>query len=207
MTCLWTLTNVVLHLAIGLGLALLLQDPALRFRKLYRVLLILPWAVPNYITALIWKAMFNAEFGLINRLFGLGHFSWFEHPVSAFCANLATNVWLGFPFMMVTSLGALQAIPKELYEAADMDGAGRWRKFTEVTLPLLKPALVPAVILGAIWTFNLSFNVIYLVSGGGPDGKTDLLVTEAFRWAFERGPGFCREYGVEPWQDARACFH
>jgi arabinogalactan oligomer/maltooligosaccharide transport system permease protein len=186
MTVVWTLANVVLHVGIGLGLALLLQDPALRFRRLYRVLLIVPWAVPNYITALIWKAMFNAEFGLINRLFGLGNYSWFEHPLSAFCANLATNVWLGFPFMMVTSLGALQAIPKELYEAADMDGAGRWRKFIDVTLPLLKPALVPAVILGAIWTFNLSFNVIYLVSGGAPDGATDILVTQAFRYAFEQ---------------------
>ncbi len=186
MTVLWTVVNVFLHVTIGLGLAMLLQDTKLRFRNAYRVALIVPWAIPNYITALIWKAMFNAEYGLINRVFGLGVFSWFDHPVSAFFANLATNVWLGFPFMMVTALGALQSIPKELYEAADVDGAGRWKKFTNVTLPLLKPAMIPAVILGAIWTFNLSFNVIYLVSGGAPDGATDILVTQAFRYAFEQ---------------------
>ncbi len=186
MTALWTVVNVTLHVAIGLALALVLQDPKLRFRNVYRVLLIIPWAIPNYITALIWKAMFNAEYGLINRVFGLQGFSWFDHPVSAFFANLATNVWLGFPFMMVTALGALQSIPRELYEAADVDGAGRWRKFSSVTLPLLKPALIPAIILGTIWTFNLSFNVIYLVSGGMPDGATDILVTQAFRYAFEQ---------------------
>lgn len=186
MTVLWTVVNVVLHLAVGLFLALLLQDPRIRFQKVYRVLLIIPWAIPNYITALIWKAMFNAEYGLINRVFGLEGFSWFESPVTAFLANLATNVWLGFPFMMVTALGALQSIPRDLYEAAEVDGAGRWHKFTHVTLPLLKPALFPAVILGTIWTFNLSFNVIYLVSGGAPDGATDILVTQAFRYAFEQ---------------------
>jgi len=186
MTILWTGVNVCLHVVIGLFLALMLQDPKLRFRKAYRVLLIVPWAIPNYITALIWKAMFNAEYGLINRLFGLGAFAWFDTTVTAFLANLATNVWLGFPFMMVTALGALQSIPKELYEAADVDGAGRWYKFRHVTLPLLKPALFPAIILGAIWTFNLSFNVIYLVSGGAPDGATDTLVTQVFRYAFEQ---------------------
>ncbi|HEY3448160.1 MAG TPA: extracellular solute-binding protein [Myxococcales bacterium] len=186
MTVLWTVVNVFLHVSIGLGMAMLLQDSKLRFRNVYRTLLIIPWAIPNYITALIWKAMFNAEYGFINRVFNLGSFSWFDHPVSSFFANLATNVWLGFPFMMVTALGALQSIPRELYEAADVDGAGRWNKFTNVTLPLLKPALIPAVILGAIWTFNLSFNVIYLVSGGAPDGATDILVTQAFRYAFEQ---------------------
>ncbi|MBI5547824.1 MAG: ABC transporter permease subunit, partial [Deltaproteobacteria bacterium] len=186
MTVLWTVVNVFLHISIGLALALLLQDTKLRFRNVYRVALIIPWAIPNYITALIWKAMFNAEYGLINEVFNLGTFSWFDHPVSAFFANLVTNVWLGFPFMMVTALGALQSIPRELYEAADVDGAGRWKKFTSVTLPLLKPAMIPAVILGAIWTFNLSFNVIYLVSGGAPDGATDILVTQAFRYAFEQ---------------------
>ena len=186
MTVAWTLINVTLHLVVGLALALLLQDPQLRFKRIYRVLLIVPWAIPNYITALIWKAMFNAEYGLVNRALGLGTFSWFERPWTAFAANLVTNVWLGFPFMMVTALGALQSIPKELYEAADVDGAGRWTKFRSVTLPLLKPALFPAVILGTIWTFNLSFNVIYLVSGGAPDGATDILVTQAFRYAFEQ---------------------
>ena len=182
-TVLWTVTNIVLHVSIGLGLALLLNRPDLRLRWLYRTLLIVPWAVPSYITALIWKGMFNEHEGAVNALlamFGIGAVDWFGTSVVAnFSANLVTNVWLGFPFMMVVSLGALQSIPKELYEAARIDGAGRVQMFRHVTLPLLKPALVPAIILGTIWTFNM-FNVIYLVSGGGPDGQTNILITEAY---------------------------
>ncbi len=90
------------------------------------------------------------------------------------------------PFLRVVALGALQSLPKELYEAAEVDGASTWYKFRTITLPLLKPALFPAIILGTIWTFNM-FNVIYLVSRGAPNGSTDILVIEAFRWAFERG--------------------
>ncbi|MGB0589440.1 MAG: carbohydrate ABC transporter permease [Myxococcota bacterium] len=182
-TVVWTVTNITLHVAIGLALALVLNRPKLELRWLYRVLLIVPWAVPNYITALIWKGMFNEHEGAVNAvlaIFGVGAIDWFGTSVLAnFTANLVTNVWLGFPFMMVVCLGALQAIPRELYEAARIDGAGRLQSFRHVTLPLLKPALVPAVIVGTIWTFNM-FNVIYLVSGGGPDGQTDILITEAY---------------------------
>ncbi len=188
-TILWTVLNVSLHVAIGLGLALLLKNPLLRMKAVYRVLLILPWAVPNYITALIWKGMFHKQFGSVNALlslFGIEPISWFSSFATAFTANLVTNTWLGFPFMMVISLGALQSIPSDLYEAADVDGASKWQKFRYITLPLLKPALFPAVILGAIWTFNM-FNIIYLVSGGEPGGATDILITEAYRWAFQRG--------------------
>jgi arabinogalactan oligomer/maltooligosaccharide transport system permease protein len=87
--------------------------------------------------------------------------------------------------MMVVCLGALQSIPRDLYEAADVDGAGIWQKFRHVTLPLLLPALVPAVLLGTVWTFN-QFNIVYLVSGGEPDNSTDILISEAYRWAFAR---------------------
>lgn len=186
-TVMWTVINVTLHVSIGLALALMLKDKSLRFTPVYRTLLVVPWALPNYITALIWKGMFNKEYGAVNALLeatGVGSVSWFNSFWGAFAANLATNVWLGFPFMMVVSLGALQSIPTELYEAADVDGAGPWDKFVRITLPLLKPALFPAIILGIIWTFN-QFNVIYLVSGGAPDGETDILITEAYRWAFE----------------------
>ena len=184
-TVLWTVTNVVLHVSIGLALALVLNNPAVKGRAIFRVLLIVPWAVPNYITALIWKWMFNYEFGAINLLLqavGVSKVAWFGTSFwTNFFANLATNTWLGFPFMMVVSLGALQSIPGELYEAADIDGATRWQKFRGITLPLLKPALFPAIILGTIWTFNM-FNVIYLVSGGGPDNQTNILITEAYRF-------------------------
>ncbi len=193
-TVMWTAVNVFLHVSVGLMLALLLRDPWMRLRGVYRVLLIVPWAVPNYITALIWKGMFHKQFGAINALivsagdcFGLDiqPVSWFSHFWTSFAANVATNTWLGFPFMMVVTLGALQAIPRDLEEAAEIDGAGRITRFFRITLPLLKPALLPAVILGSVWTFNM-FNIIYLVSGGEPDGATEILITEAYRWAFTR---------------------
>ena len=187
-TVVWTLSNVVLHVSIGLGLALLLRDPWMKLKGVYRVLLIVPWAVPNYITALIWKGMFNRQFGAVNAfldLFGVEPVSWFSNFFTSFAANVATNTWLGFPFMMVVTLGALQAIPRDLLEAAEVDGANAWQRFRHVTLPLLKPALLPAVILGSVWTFNM-FNIIYLVSAGEPDGSTEILISEAYKWAFTR---------------------
>ena len=187
-TVLWTLVNIVLHVGIGLGLALLLNNKGLKLKALYRVLLILPWAVPNYITALIWKGLFHRQLGAINgflELVGMESVSWFSSFWTAFVANVSTNAWLGFPFMMVTCLGALQAIPSDLYDAADLDGANGVQKFAHVTWPLLMPALVPAIMLGIVWTFN-QFNIVYLVSGGEPDNATDILISEAYRWAFAR---------------------
>jgi arabinogalactan oligomer/maltooligosaccharide transport system permease protein len=199
-TVAWTFVNVALHVTIGLCLALLLKEPLMRLRGLYRVLLIVPWAVPNYITALMWKGMFHRQFGAINGLLvalGIEPVSWFTHFSTAFAANVVTNTWLGFPFMMVVSLGALQSIPPELYEAAEVDGASKWTQLWRITLPLLRPALLPAVLLGCVWTFNM-FNIIYLVSGGEPGGATDILVSEAFRWAFQRNEqyGFAAAYSV-----------
>jgi arabinogalactan oligomer/maltooligosaccharide transport system permease protein len=132
--------------------------------------------------------MFQKQFGAINGLlnvFGIQSISWFDKPFTAFMTNLITNVWLGFPFMMVIALGALQSIPADLYEAADIDGATGWQKFRRITVPLLRPAMTPAIILGVVWTFNM-FNIIYLVSGGAPYGATDILITSAYRWAFEK---------------------
>ena len=199
-TVAWTVVNVSLHVALGVALALFLRDPFLKLRGIYRVLLIVPWAVPNYITALIWKGMFHRQFGAVNGLLhalGLQPVSWFSQFWTAFTANVATNVWLGFPFMMVVTLGALSRIPKELEEAAALDGAGRWQRLRHVTLPLLKPALLPSVLLGAVWTFNM-FNIVFLVSGGEPDGATEILVSQAYRWAFSRGHryGYAAAYAV-----------
>ncbi|MCY1030309.1 sugar ABC transporter permease [Corallococcus sp. BB11-1] len=187
-TILWTVTNVTIGVTVGLLLALALNVPNLRMRPVYRVLLILPWAMPNYITALIWKGMFHQQFGVVNhviRMFGGEGLAWFDSPLSSFFTALATNGWLSFPFMMVVSLGALQSIPGELYEAARVDGANRWQQFTAITLPALKPALVPAIILSVVWTFNM-FNIIFLVTGGDPGGSTEILVTQAYKFAFER---------------------
>ncbi|HQO90849.1 MAG TPA: sugar ABC transporter permease, partial [bacterium] len=187
-TVMWTAVNVFLHVSIGLILALMLREPWLKMKGFYRMLLIIPWAVPNYITALIWKGMFNRQFGAINGILqslGMEPVSWFSSFWTSFAANVTTNTWLGFPFMMVTALGALQAIPGELEDAASVDGANGWERFRHVILPLLKPALLPAVILGSVWTFNM-FNIIYLVSGGEPDGGTEILISEAYKWAFQR---------------------
>jgi len=199
-TVLWTALNVILHVVIGVALALVLHRPTMKLKAPYRVLLILPWAVPNYVTALSWKGMFHRQFGAMNAILeGLGAepVSWFGQWSTAFGANVATNVWLGFPFMMVVTLGALSAIPKDLYEAAAVDGATAWQRFKLITLPLLKPMLAPAVAMGSIWTFNM-FNVVFLVSGGEPDGSTEILVSEAYRWAFTRSSqyGYAAAYAV-----------
>jgi arabinogalactan oligomer/maltooligosaccharide transport system permease protein len=199
-TVLWTVVNVALHLALGLALGVALSRPIMRMRAAYRVLLILPWAVPSYVTALAWKGMFHRQFGAVNALLaalGAEPVSWFAHFSTAFAANVATNVWLGFPFMMVVVLGALTSIPKDVLEAAEVDGATRWQRFRLVTLPLLGPTLLPAVVLGAVWTFNM-FNVVFLVSGGDPDETTDILVSEAYRWAFTRDAqyGYAAAYAV-----------
>ncbi len=190
----WTFTNVFFHVLIGLSLAVALNTPKLAMKKVYRSLLIIPWAVPSYISALIWKNMFDTQFGAVNLLLaklGLPHnIAWLTNPNApikflsilpyAFYADLITNVWLGFPFMMVVALGALQSVPKELYEAARIDGATERQQFFSITLPLIRFAMTPAIMLGLIWTFN-QFNVIYLVSGGGPLGETEILVTQAYK--------------------------
>jgi arabinogalactan oligomer/maltooligosaccharide transport system permease protein len=199
-TVLWTALNLALHVGIGVALALVLHRPTLKLKGFYRVLLILPWAVPSYVTALAWKGLFHRQLGAINAILeslGAEPVSWFAQWSTAFAANLATNVWLGFPFMMVITLGALAGIPKDLYEAADVDGATRWQRFRLVTLPMLRPALAPAVAMGAVWTFNM-FNVVFLVSGGEPEGTTEILVSEAYRWAFTRGSqyGYGAAYAV-----------
>jgi len=184
-TCLWTVLNVICHVVIGVFLALIL-DKDVRGRSVFRTLLILPWAVPQYITALTWRGMFNAEYGaislLVERLFGV-KIQWLSTEWGAFAACLITNIWLGFPFMMIVALGGLQSIPDELYEAAAIDGSSWWHRLRHITVPLLKPVMVPAVTLGVIWTFN-NFNVVWLVSNGGePSDKTHILVS----WVYKAG--------------------
>jgi len=191
-TVLWTVVNVTLHVAIGLMLALALHGP-IRGKAIYRILLIIPWAVPAYITALTWRSMFHLEYGAVNLLaerihlfqfLGIEPINWLGNPTAMFAACIITNVWLGFPFMMVIALGGLQGIPTELYEAARIDRASRWQQFVHVTLPLLKPVLVPAVTLGAIWTFN-NLNVIWLVSNGGePADQIHILVSYVYKAVF-----------------------
>jgi len=275
----WTLINVTFHAGIGLAVALALNAENVIGRRIYRVLFVLPWALPGYITALIWNNLWQRNDGGINLLletfnerlgtsfptrtdwlgqleppidlraivpaaivigcgllvvwlllrtrklglsnaesgkldvsrtvFSIGGiiilgataiftlidivfnqstasnpavhlFDRAGAPVLAFYAVLIANIWLGWPFMMVVATGALQSIPPDLYEAADVDGASKWTQFRQITLPLLRPAMVPAIMLGTIWTFN-QFNVIFFITAGGPRGQTDLLVTQAYK--------------------------
>jgi arabinogalactan oligomer/maltooligosaccharide transport system permease protein len=188
MTVIWTVTNVVIGVTIGFILALALNTENLKGKWLYRILLILPWAIPNYITALVWRGMFHPQFGVINQvlqMFGLAPVAWFDGVVAAFMTGLITNGWLSFPFMMVVILGALQSIPKDMYEAAEVEGATWRQQLRSITLPLLRPTLVPAVILSVVWTFNM-FNIIFLVSGGEPGGANEILITKAYKIAFEQ---------------------
>ncbi|MBX3426072.1 MAG: extracellular solute-binding protein [Pirellulales bacterium] len=196
-TILWTVINVALHVTLGVLLAVALNGPV-RGKGTYRLLLIIPWAVPAYITALTWRGMFDFDFGAVNNLVRdvnnwTGQYvDWLQLPVvnwlgeagPAFAACLVANVWLGFPFMMVIALGGLQGIPAELYEAARIDQASRWQQFRNITLPLLKPVLLPAITLGAVWTFN-NLNVVWLVSNGGePADKTHILVSYVYKAVF-----------------------
>lgn len=184
-TILWTVINLIFHVGLGVMLALIINED-IRVKSFFRTILILPWAVPQYITALTWRGMFNSEYGSINlllgNLFGIQP-AWLTTEWGAFAACLITNVWLGFPFMMIIALGGLQSIPESLYEAAEIDGASRWLQFKNITLPLLKPVMVPAITLGVIWTFN-NFNVVWLVSNGGePSDTTHILVS----WVYKAG--------------------
>jgi len=185
-TVIWTGVNLVFHLLFGVGIALILNQQ-IRGRGVYRALLILPWAMPQYITALTWRGMFNFEYGAVNlilRSFHLPAIPWLSDANWSLAAPIIANIWLGFPFIMVVALGGLQSIPRELYEAADIDGAGWWVRLRRITLPLIKPVLVPAVALGTIWTFN-NLNVLWLVTNGGePADKTHILVTYVYKAAF-----------------------
>jgi arabinogalactan oligomer/maltooligosaccharide transport system permease protein len=198
-TIVWTVSNVAIGVTVGLLLALILNTAGLKLRPIYRVLLILPWAMPNYITALIWKGMFHRQFGVINQviqIFGGQPISWFDKPFTSFLTALSTNGWLSFPFMMVISLGALQSIPNEIYEAARVEGASRWQQFKAITLPSLKPSLIPAIIISVVWTFNM-FNIIFLVTQGEPGSSTEILITQAYKFAFERYRyGYAAAYSV-----------
>ncbi|MEM8677915.1 MAG: extracellular solute-binding protein [Planctomycetota bacterium] len=188
-TIVWTAVCVFFHVAIGLLLAVALNGPVFG-KGLYRVLLILPWAIPAYITALTWRGMFETQYGAVNLItgqwLGLPAVNWLGDHLYAFIACIITNIWLGFPFMMVIALGGMQGIPKELYEAAQIDRVSRWGQFWHITLPMLKPVLLPAVTLGTIWTFN-NLNVVWLVSNAGqPEDKTHILVSYVYKSVFSQ---------------------
>lgn len=184
-TVIWTFTCVFFHYLLGLLSALMLNRP-MRGRSVYRILLIIPWAVPAFVSTFAWRFIFNTKYGLLTTMLdtvGLGPYGWLEDPTLARFSVILVNVWIGFPFMMVALLGGMQAIAPELYEAAEVDGATPWQRFWSVTMPGLRPVSATVILLGSIWTFNM-FTIIFLMTGGGPAGQTNILVTFAYNIAF-----------------------
>ncbi|WP_199042820.1 ABC transporter permease subunit [Glycomyces salinus] len=180
--------SVLFTFALGLGAAMALNRPGMRGTKAYRAIMILPYAMPSFAMILVWAQMFNRDFGLVNELLGL-NVNWFGETWAARAMALVTNTWLGFPYMFLICLGALQALPADSLEAAKIDGATGTTAFRKITLPLLLVSLTPLLISSFAFNFN-NFNAIELLTGGNPFragddvGGTDLLITYAFRQAF-----------------------
>ena len=180
--------TVVATFLLGMAIALLMNDERLKGKGIYRSILILPYALPIYVTALVWASMFNQDFGLINNLLGLD-INWLGSAWWARVAVLITNLWLGFPYWFIVCTGALQAIPSDVKEAAAIDGAGAFMTVRRVIMPLLLVAVGPLMIASFAFNFN-NFGLIWLLTEGGPFvggqssiGSTDLLITLAYRLA------------------------
>ena len=200
-TFVFAIGSVFFTFAIGLLLAITFQNPRMRGVKYYRLLLILPYAFPAFLSILVWNGMMNESFGFLNQVvFGGASIPWLTDPTLAKVSALLVNVWLGFPYMFLITTGALQAIPDELTEAATMDGANGWNVFKRIKLPLLLSTTAPVLIASFAFNFN-NFNLVYLLNNGGPRdtgtslpvGHTDLLISMVYKVAFT---GQNRDYGL-----------
>jgi arabinogalactan oligomer/maltooligosaccharide transport system permease protein len=194
----WTVAfatlTVLFSFAVGLFLAITLNKPGMRFRGLYRTLLIVPYAIPGFLSLLAWQGLLNADFGVVNRVLHLD-VPWLFEANWARLAIILVSVWLTFPYFFLVSLGALQSIPGELTEAALVDGGGRWQIFRKVTLPLLLIVVAPLLIASFAFNFN-NFGNIYFLTSGGPAsndqslaGATDILISYTYKIAFAAGQG------------------
>ena len=195
----WTLVfatlSMLLTFSLGLLLAVLLQWPHLRFKALYRILLILPYAVPSFISILVFRGIFNQNFGevnlILNALFGIRP-DWFTDATLARTMILGVNVWLGYPYMMLLAMGFLQGVPEDQKKAAALEGASALRVFFTITLPQILPPFLPLLIATFAFNFN-NLVLILLLTGGGPDipgtvipaGQTDILGSFTYRMAFD----------------------
>jgi arabinogalactan oligomer / maltooligosaccharide transport system permease protein len=185
---------VLISFALGLFLAIVLDKPTLRFRRIYQLLLIIPYALPAFLAVLIWGGLLNDDFGVVNNLLH-AHIPWLFDPWWAKVSVIAVSVWLTVPYFLLVSLGSLQSIPSELTEAARVDGGGAWQIFRRVTLPLLLIVVAPLMIASFALNFNNFVNIYLLTAGGPPSedqsvaGATDILITYTYKLAFEAGKG------------------
>lgn len=189
-TILWTAVNMVIQLAAGFFIVLGLNARGLRWKRLYKTLLMVPWAMPAYISILLWRVgMFNPEFGVLNKLLSLfspGKVDFLSNNVAAFCSCMVLNLWMALPFMITTIDGALQSIDRSLYESVTLDGAGLWAKIKYITLPSIKPIIAPAAVMTTFITFK-QFDIIFLLTQqrGYKTGATlNTVITYAYQNAF-----------------------
>lgn len=195
----WAVSVTVLQLVAAMGLALLLNAD-LRLRGLARVLALIPWAMPPVVVSIMWRMIYSPNAGPLNavlRAIGLpGDTNWLGSFTTALPAVIAVGVWVGMPQTTVTLLAGLQQVPVETYEAAAIDGAGAWRRFTAVTMPSLRPIVTSITSLNFIWNFN-SFSLVYVLTEGGPGGKTMLPMLFTYIEAFQnRNIGYAAAMGV-----------
>lgn len=166
-TIIWTLINMVIQIAAGFFIALGLNTPKLRLKRIYKTLLMVPWAMPAYISILLWRVgMFNTEFGVLNKMLsmlGLGKVDFLANNTVAFCSCLVLNLWMALPFMISTIDGALQSVDSSLYESATLDGAGFWVRIRRITIPSIQPIIAPAAVMTTFITFK-QFDIIYLLT-------------------------------------------
>ncbi|WP_077336683.1 carbohydrate ABC transporter permease [Vibrio ruber] len=199
-TVVWTLVASTLQCTVGVLLAILVNQKDLKFKPLIRTIFILPWAVPGFVTILIFTGMFNDSFGVINNVildcFGIEPKAWLTDPFWTKIALIMIQTWLGFPFVFAMTTGVLQAIPGDLYEAATMDGASKFQQLRTITLPLVLYSIAPILITQYTFNFN-NFNIIYLFNNGGPAvigsnaGGTDILVSWIYKLTMSSS-----QYGV-----------
>ena len=203
---LWTFAFAILSVAstfvLGLFLAIVFNAPHMRGKKIYRVIMVLPYAFPGFLSTLVFLGLFNEQFGFFNQvLLGGASIPWLTDPWLAKFSILFVNLWLGFPYMFLICTGALQSIPEELSEAATVDGAKPFAVFRLIKFPLLLVSVAPLLISSFAFNFN-NFNLIYMLTGGGPRdvsagvdaGATDILITLVYKVAFGEGTG--RDYGL-----------
>ena len=202
----WTfafaIISVISTFALGLGLAILFNDAKLRGQRWYRVAMVLPYAFPAFLSAFVWRALLNENYGFVNQvLLGGAEIPWLTDEFLAKVAILMVNLWLGFPYMFLITTGALQSIPDELMESARIDGATPWQQLRLIKLPLLLVSVAPLLITSFAFNFN-NFSLIYLLTGGGPKdfeasinvGHSDILISMVYKIAFSTGEG--RDFGL-----------
>ncbi len=181
-TAYFTALSVLLELVFGMAIALLLRRVFPGRGFVYAVVLA-PWAIPTAVSARMWEWMYNAEFGVLNYLLGI-EIAWLGSPAAAIHAAIAMDVWKSTPFVAVLLLAGLAAIPEDLYRAAALDGAGRWTRFTRITLPLLRPLIAVVLIFRTIDAMRV-FDSIYVLTGGGPADTTETLSIYAYKALFQ----------------------